>query len=164
MLCCFCEARGSQPSAMRLSSRLSSAGPMPTPDPSSIFIFPCVFKFKHLNYRISSVTMAAFSRGLRTFVPQQHYVCSRCLQFSSTSAVRSGHNRWSKIKHDKGAVDAKKNVQRSEFSKSIAFASKSQPSSCFSLFIIANFETVGGGDPNLNPALASVLLAAKKGI
>lgn len=31
------------------------------------------------------------------------------------------------------------------------------------LSIVANDQIVGGGDPNLNPALASVLVAAKKG-
>jgi hypothetical protein len=72
------------------------------------------------------ISMALFSRGLRAFAPKHEYMCSRCFQFSTTSAAQSGHNRWSKIKHDKGAVDAKKNVQRSEFSKSIAFASKSE--------------------------------------
>jgi hypothetical protein len=107
--------------------------------------------------------MPAFSRGLRAFVPKQDYVCLQCLQFSTTLAAQSGHNRWSKIKHDKGAVDAKKNVQRSEFSRLIAFASKSQTSLYFVLLIITNCYTVGGGDPNMNPALASVLLAAKKG-
>lgn len=67
--------------------------------------------------------MAATSRGLRSSFLRQDFVCSRCL-FSTTSSVQSGHNRWSKIKHDKGAVDAKKNVQRSVFSREIALASK----------------------------------------
>lgn len=70
------------------------------------------------------VSMAAFSRGLRGFSPRGDYICSRCLQFSTTYVVQSGHNRWSKIKHDKGAVDAKKNLQRSALSKEIVFASK----------------------------------------
>ena len=108
--------------------------------------------------------MAAFPRTLRTLVPKSDIMCSRCIQFSTTSAAHSGHNRWSKIKHAKGAVDAKKNTQRSEFSKAIAFASKSKGKSrCSSLVEVVNWQIVGGGDPNLNPTLASVLLAAKKG-
>ncbi|KAJ5033418.1 uncharacterized protein L3040_008534 [Drepanopeziza brunnea f. sp. 'multigermtubi'] len=88
--------------------------------------------------------MSATSRGLRSFVSREVSVCSRCL-FSTSSSVLSGHNRWSKIKHDKGAVDAKKNVQRSIFSREIALASK-----------------LYGGDPNMNPRLAAILVNAKK--
>ena len=69
-------------------------------------------------------TMAAFSRGIKSFPLRGEYICFRCLQFSTSSASRSGHNRWSKIKHDKGAVDAKKNVLRSSFSREITLASK----------------------------------------
>jgi hypothetical protein len=79
--------------------------------------------------------MAAFSRGLRLLAPKGEFTCSRCLQFSTTSIAQSGHNRWSKIKHDKGAVDAKKNVQRSALSKEIALASKRMPFPSFKLLI-----------------------------
>ena len=70
--------------------------------------------------------MAAFSRGLRslTSVQTSDYICTRCLQFSTYSGLRSGHNRWSKIKHDKASVDAKKNRQRSIFSNELATVSK----------------------------------------
>jgi transcriptional/translational regulatory protein YebC/TACO1 len=106
--------------------------------------------------------MAAFSRGLRLFAPRGELTCSRCLQFSTTSIAQSGHNRWSKIKHDKGAVDAKKNVQRSALSKEIALVSKSMK--LYSLkFSVANEFAVYGGDPSTNPRLATVLATAKKG-
>lgn len=69
--------------------------------------------------------MAAFSRGLRPFTLRAESICSRCL-FSTTSTVQSGHNRWSKIRHDKGKADANKNAQRSSFSREIALCSKSK--------------------------------------
>lgn len=76
---------------------------------------------KHYN---TFITMPSFSRGLRPFTPQGEFVCLRCRTFSTTAKVQSGHNRWSKIKHDKGAADMKKNVLRSQFSKEITLASK----------------------------------------
>ncbi|KAL2067779.1 hypothetical protein VTL71DRAFT_15875 [Oculimacula yallundae] len=88
--------------------------------------------------------MATSSRGLRPIVRQKDYICSKCL-FSSTPSIQSGHSRWSKIRHDKGAVDAKKNVKRSQFSREIALASK--------LF---------GPDVTQNYRLAAILAAAKK--
>ncbi|KAF7935320.1 uncharacterized protein EAE97_008227 [Botrytis byssoidea] len=88
--------------------------------------------------------MPAFSRGLRPFL-RSDYICSKCLQFSTTSAISSGHNRWSKIKHDKGAVDAKKTKARSIIAHDIALAVK-----------------LHGADPYINPRLATVLAAAKK--
>ncbi len=36
----------------------------------------------------------------------------------------SGHNRWSKIKHDKAGVDKKKNLERSQLARDIMQASK----------------------------------------
>lgn len=70
--------------------------------------------------------MTTFSRGVRSFAPQREFICSRCMAFSTTATAQSGHNRWSKIKHDKGAADMKKNVLRSQFSKEITLASKSK--------------------------------------
>ncbi|KAH8821469.1 transcriptional regulator TACO1-like protein [Xylogone sp. PMI_703] len=89
--------------------------------------------------------MAAFSRGVRALAHQWEYSYIQCLSFSTTSVAQSGHNRWSKIKHDKMGVDAKKNQQRSMFAHEIALASK-----------------LHGGDPNTNPRLATVLATAKK--
>ena len=70
------------------------------------------------------IKMAAFSRGVKSFSPRSELICSRCLPFSTIAAAQSGHSRWSKIKHDKGAVDAKKNVQRSVYAREIALCSK----------------------------------------
>lgn len=44
--------------------------------------------------------------------------------FTTSASVTSGHNRWSKIKHDKGKEDAAKTKQRSIISHEIAQASK----------------------------------------
>lgn len=65
--------------------------------------------------------------------------------FSSTPPSASGHNRWSKIRHEKGAADMKKTAQRNTFAKHLALYSK-----------------LYGGDPALNPQLAAVIAAAKK--
>lgn len=46
------------------------------------------------------------------------------LFFSTTSILTSGHNRWSKIKHEKGAADAKKNRVRSSIAGELTLASK----------------------------------------
>ncbi|KUJ20062.1 YebC-like protein [Mollisia scopiformis] len=89
--------------------------------------------------------MAAFSRGLRSLGLRSESICPRCLQFSTSATAQSGHNRWSKIKHDKGNADAKKNAERSLFARDIALASK-----------------LYGGDPNTNPRLATILQTAKK--
>lgn len=59
--------------------------------------------------------------------------------------LRSGHNRWSKIKHEKGAADAKKNAQRSTFAKNLTLYSK-----------------LYGPDPNMNSQLATLIAIAKK--
>ncbi|KAK7749073.1 hypothetical protein SLS62_008468 [Diatrype stigma] len=56
-----------------------------------------------------------------------------------------GHNRWSKIKHEKGAADKKKNAQRTTFANHLTLYSK-----------------LYGADPSLNSQLASVITAAKK--
>ncbi|KAF4626538.1 hypothetical protein G7Y89_g11617 [Cudoniella acicularis] len=89
--------------------------------------------------------MAAFPRGLRSYAARSELMCQRCLQFSTTSAVQSGHNRWSKIKHDKGSADMKRSKGNGLLSLEIAFVSK-----------------MGGPDPNLNSRLALVLEKAKK--
>ncbi|KXH41253.1 hypothetical protein CNYM01_04612 [Colletotrichum nymphaeae SA-01] len=51
--------------------------------------------------------------------------CCQCLRpLSTTPAALSGHNKWSKIKHKKGAADAQKNNMRSQHSKTIALYSR----------------------------------------
>lgn len=69
----------------------------------------------------------------------------RAQPFSSTATTCSGHNRWSKIRHDKGKNDAAKNRQRSVFAQEIATASK-----------------IFGPDPTFNPRLADLIAKAKK--
>ncbi len=56
----------------------------------------------------------------------------------------SGHSKWSTIKRKKGAADAKRGKIFSRLAKEIAMAAKA-----------------GGGDPEMNPKLRTVLLAAK---
>ncbi|KAI1643824.1 YebC-like protein [Daldinia loculata] len=73
-------------------------------------------------------------------------ICAQCRRsFASSAVLNSGHNRWSKIKHEKGAADAKKNAQRSGFAKNLTLWSQ-----------------LYGPDPSLNARLATVVAAAKK--
>ncbi len=56
----------------------------------------------------------------------------------------SGHNKWSTIKHKKGAADAKRGKLFSRLIKELTMAARE-----------------GGGDPNGNPRLRTALLTAK---
>jgi YebC/PmpR family DNA-binding regulatory protein len=56
----------------------------------------------------------------------------------------SGHSKWAKIKHFKGALDAKRGRIFSKLSKEIVIAAK-----------------LGGGDPGMNPRLRMVLLKCR---
>ncbi len=56
----------------------------------------------------------------------------------------AGHNKWSKVKHIKAAVDAKKGKVFSRISRELTIAAKN-----------------GGRDPDLNPRLRSAISAAK---
>jgi len=56
----------------------------------------------------------------------------------------AGHSKWAKVKHFKGAVDAKRGKIFSKLSKEIAIAAK-----------------IGGGDPDMNPRLRMVLLKSR---
>ncbi len=56
----------------------------------------------------------------------------------------SGHSKWSTIKRKKGAADAKRGKIFSRISKDITLAAKN-----------------GGGDPDMNPKLRTVLLKAR---
>ncbi|MDR0902158.1 MAG: YebC/PmpR family DNA-binding transcriptional regulator [Opitutaceae bacterium] len=57
----------------------------------------------------------------------------------------AGHSKWAKLKHFKGAVDAKRGKIFSRISRDITIAAKS-----------------GGGDPNMNPRLRTLLLKARE--
>jgi YebC/PmpR family DNA-binding regulatory protein len=56
----------------------------------------------------------------------------------------SGHNKWSTIKHKKGAADAKRGKMFSKLIKEITIAAR-----------------MGGGDPEGNPRLRTAVLAAR---
>jgi YebC/PmpR family DNA-binding regulatory protein len=56
----------------------------------------------------------------------------------------SGHSKWAKIKHFKGALDAKRGKLFSKLAKEITIAAK-----------------IGGGDPGMNPRLRMVLLKCR---
>src|SRR6267143_1030356 len=56
----------------------------------------------------------------------------------------AGHSRWAKVKHFKGAIDAKRGKIFSKLSKEITIAVK-----------------LGGEDPNMNPRLRMVLLKCR---
>lgn len=71
--------------------------------------------------------------------------CLFCRHLSDTTRLSSGHNRWSKIKNDKGKNDAQKNSQRSLLSKEIAYATKAF-----------------GADPADNPRLVAAISEAKQ--
>jgi YebC/PmpR family DNA-binding regulatory protein len=56
----------------------------------------------------------------------------------------AGHSKWAKVKHFKGAIDAKRGKIFAKLSKEIAIAAK-----------------IAGGDPGMNPRLRMVLLKCR---
>ncbi|RMY66695.1 hypothetical protein D0863_08256 [Hortaea werneckii] len=86
-----------------------------------------------------------FPNALRT--TENIFLCPLCSYrtFTTSASLFSGHNRWSKIKHDKGKADAAKNKQRSVFAAELSTASK--------LF---------GSDPAHNPRLADLITKVKR--
>src|SRR5512142_451035 len=56
----------------------------------------------------------------------------------------SGHSKWSKVKHYKGMLDAKRGKVFSKLAKEISVACKH-----------------GGGDPGFNPRLRTILMKAR---
>jgi len=56
----------------------------------------------------------------------------------------AGHSKWAKVKHFKGAIDAKRGKIFAKLGKEIAIAAK-----------------IGGGDPNMNPRLRMALLKSR---
>lgn len=73
-------------------------------------------------------SILSLHRSLKYPNPQQILSSSTlpylCL-FSTSTSSQSGHNRWSKIRHDKGANDAKRGSAFSKLSQEISIASKS---------------------------------------
>ncbi|KAK4146157.1 transcriptional regulator TACO1-like protein [Dichotomopilus funicola] len=92
--------------------------------------------------------MASFFRPLASLArpAKPSSVCTQCLRpFATTPVPQAGHNKWSKIRHDKAANDLKKNNTRTILAKIITIYSK-----------------LYGGDPNHNPQLAAAINNAKK--
>ena len=56
----------------------------------------------------------------------------------------SGHSKWAKVKHFKGAIDAKRSRLFAKLAREVLIAAK-----------------LGGGDPDLNPRLRMVLLKCR---
>src|SRR6185312_13718570 len=56
----------------------------------------------------------------------------------------AGHSKWAKVKHFKGAIDAKRGKIFSKLGREITVAAK-----------------LGGGDPDMNPRLRMVLLRSR---
>ena len=56
----------------------------------------------------------------------------------------SGHSKWATIKHAKGLADAKRGKIFTKFIKEISIAAR-----------------MGGGDPNANPRLRTVIIKAR---
>ncbi|KAK9452273.1 transcriptional regulator TACO1-like protein [Limtongia smithiae] len=65
--------------------------------------------------------------------------------FTGTTTLRSGHNKWSTIKHTKAANDSIKNALAMKFSRQIVAAAK-----------------LGGPDPNNNATLFNAIESAKR--
>ena len=57
----------------------------------------------------------------------------------------AGHSKWAKVKHFKGAIDAKRGKIFSKLARELTVAAK-----------------LGGADPNLNPRLRMVLLKCRQ--
>jgi YebC/PmpR family DNA-binding regulatory protein len=62
----------------------------------------------------------------------------------SQNESMAGHSKWAKVKHFKGAIDAKRGKIFSKLSKEISIAAK-----------------LGGADPGMNPRLRMVLLKCR---
>ncbi|KIW51790.1 hypothetical protein PV05_10475 [Exophiala xenobiotica] len=94
--------------------------------------------------------------SIPTWTPQAHRLgaCTPCgrrrrhmyRHFSTTPIASSGHNRWSKIKHDKAKTDARTSKLRTQLSSDIIIASR-----------------LGGPNPSFNSRLSAAIAAAKKG-
>ncbi|KAK0646348.1 transcriptional regulator TACO1-like protein [Cercophora newfieldiana] len=88
--------------------------------------------------------MATIARGIRPL--QRSSICTQCRRsFFSGPALQSGHNKWSKIRHDKAVKDGQKAKARTELAKLITLYSK-----------------LYGPDPKQNSQLAGAIALAKK--
>lgn len=99
--------------------------------------------------------------GLRTCRTLQLQGC-RC--FSLASNLRSGHNRWSKIKHEKAKVDVRTQtieVWEEETIDHAHQASMTKQRSALAHELQLTSKQYGA-DPQYNPHLATIITAAKK--
>ncbi|KAL8830540.1 MAG: hypothetical protein Q9170_005692 [Blastenia crenularia] len=83
--------------------------------------------------------------------------------FSTASLLLSGHNRWSKIKHDKIKEDGVRSNERSQWSQNIRDAVKSNlyPRNQNRISLLTH-ALGNGGDPNSNAELSTLVAQAKK--
>ncbi|KAF5094906.1 hypothetical protein D0Z03_001965 [Geotrichum reessii] len=88
-----------------------------------------------------------FSHRLVTFTSRVPFrACACAAPFSTTAVVRSGHNKWSTIKHDKAKNDAQRNKVNLKCASLIAVAAR-----------------VGGSiDPSINFRLATAIEQANR--
>lgn len=89
--------------------------------------------------------MLALKQVLQRTTVKQITVSHAVRAFSSDKVCFSGHNKWSKIKHDKAKNDAEKNKMANKFSNMIAVAART-----------------GGADISNNVRLAAAIEAANK--
>lgn len=100
--------------------------------------------------RLATRSNAAFYSFSRTHQTTSAAVVAQCTAsrwrcIHTTPTQNSGHNRWSKIRHRKGAADAQKSVQFSRITTEIYLSLRAQPSA----------------DPSVNPRLAAILSKAR---
>jgi transcriptional/translational regulatory protein YebC/TACO1 len=90
---------------------------------------------------------------------QTYFLPTRSL--SCSAITRSGHNRWSKIKHDKGKEDAIKSKARGFLSEDVTMASRCAYREPTPRTVLTALD--GGPDPNLNSRLGIAIANAKRG-
>jgi YebC/PmpR family DNA-binding regulatory protein len=84
------------------------------------------------------------TKKLETRKPYRYTQALGCTAFTHHSTM-SGHSKWASIKHKKGATDAKRGKIFTRHAKLIEIAAREG----------------GGGDPNTNPRLRTVIDSAK---
>ncbi|OIW33340.1 YebC-like protein [Coniochaeta ligniaria NRRL 30616] len=96
--------------------------------------------------------MGSVIRGISPFIrlpvrkPTTRSLQCQCLRsFTASSVQLSGHNKWSKIKHEKGAADKKRSQLHGSIAKLLTLYSK-----------------LYGSDPQFNPLLVRTVVEAKK--
>jgi transcriptional/translational regulatory protein YebC/TACO1 len=91
-------------------------------------------------------------------------VCNACRAFSTTAADRSGHSRWSTIKHDKAKNDKAKSKERGVLTQELINASQCEPKNLSEHMshVAIDTNTVWGPDPKNNPRLQLAVARAKQ--